>query len=178
MKNREQLSPLSFFGAAALTVIIGVGCTHSDKSSQFKYSEVGNQLAMSEKKVEQPSISGDWGGTWGVFHPNQTRTAAQDTQRQLVCHVVALTPDKWEATFEGECGRPYKYTIQMLGHRTGDVVLFKGSVDLGEKDGGVYDWIGRATEEKFIGFYTSQNYTGAFQMARLKEMSDAKNGRL
>jgi len=34
-------------------------------------------------------------------------------------------------------------------------VLFKGTADLGPKDGGVYDWIGRATEKEFVGFYTS-----------------------
>ena len=133
MKNREQLCPLSFFWAAVLAVIIGVGCTHSDKFSQLKYSEVGKQRAMSVKKVEQPSISGEWVGTWGVFHPNQTRTAAQDTQRQLVCHVAALTPDKWQATFEGECGRPYKYTIQMLGSGLGMSSFSKAAWTSGKK---------------------------------------------
>jgi hypothetical protein len=60
----------------------------------------------------------------------------------------------------------------MLGRQAGDVVLFKGSADLGEKDGGLYDWIGRATEDKFVGFYTSQKYTGTFQMSRPQETSE------
>ena len=54
----------------------------------------------------------------------------------------------------------------MLGRQAGDVVLFTGSADLGEKDGGVYDWIGRATEVEFVGFFTNQKYTGYFRMAR------------
>jgi len=30
-----------------------------------------------------------------------------------------------------------------------------GTAGLGPKDGGVYDWIGRATEKEFVGFYTN-----------------------
>jgi hypothetical protein len=85
---------------------------------------------------------------------------------------VALQPDGvWQATFEGDCDRPYKYTIQLFGRQVGDVVLFKGTVNLGEEDGGAYDWIGRASEQGFIGFYTSQKYTGAFRLKRRKEPS-------
>jgi hypothetical protein len=82
--------------------------------------------------------------------------------------MVVRKGDTWQATFEGECGRPYKYTIKMDGRQAGDVVLFKGTTDLGEKDGGVYDWIGRATQKEFIGFYTSAKYSGVFQLARKK----------
>jgi hypothetical protein len=30
----------------------------------------------------------------------------------------------------------YKYTVKMDGRQAGDVMLFKGTTDLGEKDGG------------------------------------------
>ena len=43
----------------------------------------------------------------------------------------------------------------MEGRAAGKTVLFKGTADLGPKDGGVYDWIGRATEKEFVGFYTN-----------------------
>src|SRR5947209_4318247 len=86
----------------------------------------------------------------------------------LDCTVVNKN-GTWQATFEGECGRPYKYTIIMEGRQAGDVVLFKGTTDLGEKDGGVYDWIGRATSQEFIGFYTSAKYTGTFRLTPKKE---------
>ena len=119
-----------------------------------------------------PKVGGNWTGTWGVSG------APKEYQQRLDCRVVALGADQWEATFEGECGRPYKYTIQMLGTRAGDVVLFKGSADLGEKDGGVYDWIGRAAEDKFVGFYTSKKYTGTFEMTRSEEMPDATSADL
>ena len=32
----------------------------------------------------------------------------------------------------------------------GNVVMFKGSADLGQRDGGVYDWIGRANADEFV----------------------------
>ena len=178
MKNRNIRGYLPFLWAATYAMIVGVGCSHSGNTPQINNSAPNKQRVVSVKNFEQPNISGNWTGTWGVYHPQQTNNAAQNTQQQLDCRVVALTRGEWQATFEGECGRPYKYTIQMLGRRTGEVVLFKGSVDLGEKDGGVYDWIGRATEEKFIGFYTSQNYTGTFQMARVTESSGTKSGNL
>jgi len=50
----------------------------------------------------------------------------------------------------------------------GSVVIFQGSADLGDKDGGVFDWIGRANDKEFIGFFTSKGYTGVFRMARAK----------
>jgi outer membrane protein assembly factor BamB len=109
---------------------------------------------------ERPNVGGAWIGTWGVSG------APKEHQARLDCRVVELEGGQWQATFEGECGRPYKYTIEMLGRQAGDVVLFKGSADLGEQDGGVYDWIGRATGEKFVGFYSSRKYTGTFEMSR------------
>jgi hypothetical protein len=53
-------------------------------------------------------------------------------------------------------------------------VLFKGTVDLGEKDGGIYDWIGRADDREFVGFYTSAKYSGAFRMNRAAQPAPKK----
>ncbi len=158
-----RFSTLSAVAVLLSGVIFGVGCSHSDKSSQISQTQLVYQQA------EQPRISGDWVGTWGVSG------APQNYQQRLDCRVVALSPDKWEATFEGECGRLYKYTIQMPGRQVGEVVLFKGSADLGKQDGGTYDWIGRATEEKFVGFYTSRKYTGTFEMTRPLATSERIN---
>jgi hypothetical protein len=56
----------------------------------------------------------------------------------------------------------------MSRRAAGKTVLFKGTADLGPKDGGVYDWIGRATEKEFVGFYTNAYYTGVFTLTRAK----------
>jgi hypothetical protein len=93
---------------------------------------------------------------------------------RLDCKVEMEQPGKWLATFEGECGRPYKYTVKMLGRQAGEVVLFQGTADLGKEDGGVYDWIGRATEKEFVGFYTSAKYAGTFTLKRPAPKEAAK----
>lgn len=120
---------------------------------------------------KRPRVTGEWTGTWGISAPPkagevQTQQRYSGKDLQLDCKVTERRDGTWEATFEGECGRPYKYTVRMQGRQAGDVVLFQGTADLGEKDGGVYDWIGRANAEEFIGFFTSQRYTGHFRLAR------------
>jgi hypothetical protein len=84
----------------------------------------------------------------------------------LTAKVTAKDGGVWEAVFEGDCGRPYKYSIKMEGRQVGNAVLFKGTVDLGPQDGGVYDWVGRATNTEFVGFYTSSPSTGVFSLTR------------
>ena len=112
-------------------------------------------------------ISGDWTGTWGIYSPAQGTTPPKDICKRLDAK-VEQKDGTWVATFEGDCGQPYKYKITMEGRQVGKVVMFKGTSDLGAKDGGVFDWIGRANEKEFVGFFTSANYTGTFNLARPK----------
>jgi hypothetical protein len=117
-----------------------------------------------KKAAKAPEIAGDWTGDWGPYDAAKS-AVAREKCKGLDCKVVRKD-DLWLATFEGECGRPYKYTIKLEGRQVGDVVLFKGTVDLGAADGGVFDWIGRATDKEFVGFYSSGRYVGVFQMKR------------
>jgi hypothetical protein len=133
--------------AAVLGCLLGIG--------------LATAVAAQKRDTAPPAVEGNWSGTWGI--------AGRDTSMALDCTVTRLGKDRWQAIFSGECGRPYRYTVRMAGRRVGDVVLFKGTADLGEQDGGVYDWIGRASEKEFLGFYTSQGYTGSFKLTRLKE---------
>ena len=114
-----------------------------------------------------PNIVGAWSGTWSSYNPARATTPPQEQCAKLSANVTQKG-DIYEAVFEGDCGRPYKYTITMEGRAVGGVVMFKGTVDLGARDGGVYDWIGRAVENEFVGFYTSPAYTGVFNLARAK----------
>jgi hypothetical protein len=118
----------------------------------------------SSSKQAPPSVVGDWTGEWGPFNPAKGTQVDKEKCKTLDCKVV-FENGVWRATFEGECGRPYKYTITMEGRQSGDAVLFKGSADLGEQDGGVYDWVGRARGDEFIGFYTSAHTTGVFHLS-------------
>ncbi len=114
---------------------------------------------------EPLDIDGNWVGTWSTWNPAQGAVPAREICKELTAKVVRKDAI-WEAAFEGDCGRPYKYNIKMEGRLVGGVVLFKGTVNLGPQDGGVFDWIGRATSNAFVGFFTSGPYTGVFNLAR------------
>lgn len=125
------------------------------------------QTPSGETKAQAPDISGAWTGTWGTYNPAQGTTPPKDICKNLDAK-VEHKGGVWEAVFEGDCGRPYKYTIRMEGRQIGKVVMFKGTTDLGAKDGGVFDWIGRATDKEFVGFFTSAYYTGTFNLSRVQ----------
>jgi hypothetical protein len=114
---------------------------------------------------EPPNIAGTWTGTWSAYNPARATTPPKELCAKLVA-TITQKGDLYQAVFEGDCGRPYKYTIPMEGRLVGGAVMFKGTVDLGAKDGGVYDWIGRADGKEFVGFFTSSVYTGVFSMTR------------
>lgn len=114
-----------------------------------------------------PAVTGAWSGVWSSYNPAQGGSTPKDLCKNLTAN-IEQKDGVWQATFEGDCGRPYKYSIKMEGRQVGKVVMFKGTSDLGKQDGGVYDWIGRATEKEFVGFFTSAFYTGTFNLARAK----------
>ncbi len=131
-------------------------------------SSVAVAQNQSTQTPTQPvDISGDWTGTWGVYSPAQGTTPPKDICKRLDAK-VENKDGAWLATFEGDCGRPYKYKITMEGRQVGKAVMFKGTTDLGAQDGGVFDWIGRANEKEFVGFFTSAFYTGTFNLTRTK----------
>ena len=132
------------------------------------FSSVAVAQTQNTQTNNQPAdISGDWSGTWGVYSPAQGTTPPKDICKRLDAK-VEFKDGAWLATFEGDCGRPYKYKITMEGRQVGKAVMFKGTTDLGPQDGGVFDWIGRANEKEFVGFFTSASYTGTFNLSRTK----------
>ena len=192
---------IRMFGFAVIVVFIGCyqrGGTLSQPAQGVSSVKATTSMDAADVRpasgspLEQatPFVVGDWTGTWAIDVPRQSSRAdgdaaatetvapgaALDTTRQMDCRVVSLSPGQWQATFEGDCGRPYKYVIEMLGRQAGDVVLFQGSADLGEQDGGVYNWVGRANEKQFVGFFTSQGYTGSFLLARGRSTGALEEG--
>jgi hypothetical protein len=115
---------------------------------------------------QPPDVVGKWTGTWSSYNPAEAAAPPKEQCKELNA-VIERAGDVWKAVFEGDCGRPYKYSITMEGRLVGNVVMFKGTADLGPKDGGVYDWIGRANGKQFIGFYTSSFATGVFSLMRV-----------
>lgn len=160
----------ALFGAL-VAAIACAGLTRAQEAKKEAQPERRSRVGAPAK------VDGAWTGDWGMYSPppksGEQPSALKkmmypETCKQMDCKVAPLPDGKYEATFEGECGRPYKYTIKMVGRRAGGVVLFNGSADLGEKDGGVYDWIGRANDKEFVGFFTSMGHTGTFRLTRAK----------
>jgi hypothetical protein len=113
-----------------------------------------------------PDVVGKWTGTWSSYSPAEGGTPPKEQCAKLDA-VIQKDGEIWKAVFEGDCGRPYKYSITMEGRLVGGSVMFKGTADLGQRDGGVYDWIGRADSKAFVGFYTSAFGTGVFSLTKL-----------
>jgi hypothetical protein len=125
------------------------------------------QVQNAPPAQKAPAVAGTWTGTWSAYNPARGAGSEKELCKRLDC-TITEKGGVYEATFEGDCGRAYKYSIKMEGRQVGQVVLFKGTTDLGAKDGGVFDWIGRATDKEFVGFFTSGYYTGVFNLARPK----------
>jgi hypothetical protein len=151
--NPSRLAP------TCLALVIGIGVVLAQTQ--------GSQPPAA--KDQAPDISGEWTGNWGIYNPAQGTTPPKDICKKLEAKVEQPKDGVWQAIFEGDCGRPYKYTIKMEGRQIGKAVMFKGTTDLGPKDGGVFDWIGRANNKEFIGFFTSAGYTGTFNLAKKEE---------
>jgi len=154
------MSKRSWFVLPCFVLIISIG-------SALAQTQNAQTQQTQQTKDQAPEIAGAWTGTWGTYNPAQGTTPPKDICKKLDAK-IERKGDVWEAIFEGDCGRPYKYTIKMEGRLVGKVVMFKGTVDLGPKDGGVFDWIGRANDKEFVGFFTSAYYTGTFNLARPK----------
>jgi len=148
-------------------LIIGPGGAAAQNAQNAQTAQT-TQTPATQTKESAPDVTGDWIGVWFAYNPSQPVSTPKELCKALSAK-VSSKEGVWEATFEGECGRPYKYTIKMEGRQVGKVILFKGTTDLGPKDGGVYDWIGRVNEKEFVGFYTSGYYTGTFSLVRAKK---------
>ena len=128
----------------------------------------GSRGTLAQENGRTPNVAGKWTGVWTPQDPSGKPSPYTGAAMRLDCEVTPGKNGGWEAVFEGDCGRPYKYRIKMDGRTVGPAVLFKGTADLGPMDGGVYDWIGRATDKLFTGFYTSAGSVGTFKLERPK----------
>ena len=125
--------------ALALTLVLAAGCQSTQTAAQSQTR---------------------WAGTW-----KDTRVANHGGELQ--CSAQKTGDNQWAARFYGNCGREYSYEVPMAGTSDGKRVAFEGTVDLGEKDGGVYTWNGHMEGDKFVGEYsTARGKAGVFEMTR------------
>ena len=101
-----------------------------------------------------------WSGTW------QTE-GNQEYGGELSCIAERVDDQTWRAEFTGYCGREFAYEVTMAGKRDGKKVVFAGSADLGDEDGGLYDWTGEIDDDQFTGkYFSSAGKRGGFTMTR------------
>ena len=124
------------------------------------------RAAAQSRSLATPRVEGTWTGQWEPSAAANASVARGGGRPEIVCVVEARGGGTWHATFEGESGHPYKYSVAMKGRQVGSAILFKGSIDLGQQNGGVFDFLGRATEQQFVGYYSSARYTGVFSLRR------------
>lgn len=117
----------------------------------------GAPVALREvlEKAETASI---WKGEWDGGGPHCG---------ELRCLARQVEGDQWEAIFTGYCNRQFAYEVTMSGTKSGGQVIFSGEADLGDADGGVYEWTGEISGNTLIGRYSSKSgKKGVFEMAR------------
>ena len=54
-----------------------------------------------------PDVSGEWTGVWSSYNPAQPAVPPKEQCKSLTAKVTK-TDSGYQATFEGDCGRPYK----------------------------------------------------------------------
>src|SRR5947209_12102129 len=79
------------------------------------------------KSAKAPEVVGNWSGDWGMYSPppkngevppEVKKHMYPEACKQMDCKVEIQPDGVYQATFEGECGRPYKYTIQRSEEHT------------------------------------------------------------
>jgi hypothetical protein len=106
---------------------------------------------------EKDDAASGWLGTWQAL--------GQTDCKELRCAAQRVEGEKWQATFTGVCSREFSFQVKMNGIRKADKIVFEGTTDLGEQNGGVYRWSGEIIGQKFTGKYKSDGgKEGTFEM--------------
>ena len=113
-----------------------------------------------ESVLAKARLVSAWKGRWD---------GGGEHRGELKCLARHLSGEDWEATFTGTGNGKFAYEVVMRGRKTGDKIVFTGEADLGDKDGGLYQWSGEIDGKGFIGRYSSEKgKKGTFKMGRLK----------
>lgn len=121
--------------------------------------------------MPQPnSIEGRWEGNW--------LSANNGHQGKLRC-IVTATNDSYSARFRATYMKIFRfsYSIPLEVMRTNDLWYFRSSVDLGKMAGGVYEYEGTATSNRFYSTYSSKYDHGDFEMSRPSDLESSVNNR-
>ncbi len=126
------------------------------------WTETYNNPKLYEWLLQQRRKSSQWKGTW--------KSSGSDHGGELRCTAVQMNELDWTATFKGFCNRQFIYQIEMKGRLNDQKVRFQGKADLGQKDGGLYQWTGTIHKDDFNGRYQSASgKKGTFEMKKISK---------
>lgn len=140
--------PTAITISVLLAALMLAGCAHTRESS-----------------AAMDAVSGYYAGHW--YGPNPEKALGT-----LDCTITAKGEDAWDAHFVATFGEVGEYEVPLEGKRTEGKVLFGGAVDLGESEGGVFEWTGEIVDEVFNGEYTARGYTGTFKMTKTERPAE------
>lgn len=154
------------FGLALL-----IGLPLASCSSMNGESEVSIAPTPAPTPAWEDPATGAWKGDW-YFKMGESSLKGG----MLECVVTREEEDLWNAIFTAQWGmtnanqgQTGSYTVSLEGRRQGDTVVFGGSVNLGSGSGGVFEWTGTVSKEKFLGVYDNPNVKGTFEMIKVEE---------
>jgi len=132
--------PFSIVVLLLLGSLMQMGCVHTSESAT-------------------DMVSGYYAGDW--FGPNPEKSLGS-----LNCTITAKGADTWHAHFVATFGEVGEYEVPLEGKRVDGKVVFGGAVDLGESEGGVFEWGGEIVGDEFNGEYKASGYVGTFRMTK------------
>lgn len=108
-------------------------------------------------------IEGRWEGTWN--------SDASGHHGELRCLVTRRSDGgfdaRYHARYSGWCGTvSFEYTVPLTAQRGADGWKLRGNADLGWLAGGVYEYDGLATVDRFFCNYDASEDHGVFTLQR------------
>lgn len=108
--------------------------------------------------VSEP-FEGRWEGHW-----RSDKNGHNGKLRCIITEKNGIYPAQFRATYM-KIFR-FSYTVPLEVSRTNDIWYFHSEADLGALAGGVYQYEGMATSNRFYSTYTSKYDHGYFEMSR------------
>ncbi len=116
----------------------------------------------SAMRREHEGVAGCWLGTW--------TSETNGHHGGLRCILTPRAENMYDARFRATyCGViPFEQSVVLTGADSGGLWRFRGEKDLGWVAGGLYEYAGEASQQKFMARYTSEKDRGVFEMTRPK----------
>jgi len=119
-------------------------------------------LSLSTYAAEARDVMGNWDGRWyGV----------ESSEGPVTAHIIAEGKGNFRAVISVDIGEVEPFPGEMRGKDQDAKVQFKGTVDLGPQNGGIYQLTGEVSDGKFTGRFSGLENRGRFELKKLRKVS-------